>query len=168
MNQLLAGTSYTLSNSEQQMIVEMTESICKQDRSFFLNNFKIDKNMSFYEMNKNGFGAELSFCKIAQSKFDCTTIQKDNHFLKADTILNNGLSVDVKTTKYNSGKLLVRIGKEKKVVDLFALMIGTYPTYKFIGYAKFDEIINQENIMDLGWGKGYALPQEKLNKVLIL
>jgi hypothetical protein len=45
-------------------------------------------------------------------------------------------------------------------------MVGSFPTYKFCGYAKFDEVINEENISDLGWGKGYVLPQHKLHKVL--
>jgi|688.fasta_scaffold19844_12 hypothetical protein len=164
--ELNAETYYTLSDSEQKVIIEMAETICQQDRSHFLNNYKIDKNMSFFDMNKNGFGAELSFCRLTDSVFDSTTIEKDNHFLKPDTILNNGLSVDVKTTIYNSGKLLVRIGKEKKPFDLFVLMVGKFPTYRFCGYAKFDEVINEENISDLGWGKGYVLPQHKLHKVL--
>ena len=91
--ELNAETYYTLSDSEQKVIIEMAETICQQDRSHFLNNYKIDKNMSFFDMNKNGFGAELSFCRLTDSVFDSTTIEKDNHFLKPDTILNNGLSV---------------------------------------------------------------------------
>jgi hypothetical protein len=80
--------------------------------------------------------------------------------------LNNGLSVDVKTTVYDNGRLAIRLGKEAKKVDLYALMTGNFPTFKFAGWKEYDVIIDKKLLLDLGWGAAYCLPQEKLNKIL--
>ena len=81
-------------------------------------------------------------------------------------MLNNGLTVDVKNTVYPKGKLIVRTGKEHKKVDLYALVTGTFPSFRFSGWKEYEIIIDKRLIVDLGWGPAYCLPQEKLNKVL--
>ena len=45
--------------------------------------------------------------------------------------VKNWETVDVKNTVYPNGKLLVRTGKEEKYVDIYALMIGTFPDFVF-------------------------------------
>lgn len=95
-------------------------------------------------------------------------LKKESHFTKVDATLRNGKTVDVKNTVYSSGKLIVRTGKEKKIVDIYALMIGTFPNFMFSGWAKYDEIIQTKFINDLGWGPAYTLSQGQLNKELII
>ena len=163
---LLYGTSLKLTQSDQQLIEEMSANICKQDRSYFIDNFKMDKDYPLYEMNLNGFGAELSFCRLCGVEFDYSTIQYESHFNKEDAILKDGTTVDVKNTTYPNGKLLVRTGKESKLVDIYALVIGTFPVFKFSGWAKYKDIIQQKLIVNLGGGDSYCLPQNSLRKSL--
>ena len=160
------GTVYELPAEDQELIKNMATNICNQDRSYFVDNFKIDKNMSLYNMNLNGFGAELTFCRLCGVEFDSSYDKTENHFNNADAILWNGLTVDVKTTTYQSGKLLIRPGKEDSKVDLYALMIGTFPMFRFAGWIEYENIINDKLLVDLGWGPGYCLPQHELNKTL--
>jgi hypothetical protein len=160
------NTYYNLTHQDKEIIEEMATNICKQDRSYFLNNYKIDKNVKLYEMNLNGFGAELAFCRLCDVEFDSSTIEKENHFNKEDAILKNGTTVDVKNTIYPNGKLLVRIGKEEKDIDIYALVIGKFPSFKFAGWASYKDIINPELKKDLGYGPTYCLPQDNLNKIL--
>ena len=160
------GTSLELTQSDQELIKDMSATICKQDRSYFVNNFKRDKTMTLYEMNLNGFGAELVFCRLCGVEFDSSTIQKESHFSNADAILKDGTTVDVKNTTYPNGKLLVRTGKESKLVDIYALVIGTFPVFKFSGWASYKDIIQKKLIINLGMGNSYCLPQNSLRKSL--
>lgn len=164
---LTAGTVYVLDELEIKAIQEMSDKICAQDRSFFIDNFKRDKLTPLNEMNLNGFGAELAFCKLCNVEFDYSTIEKESHFSKDDAVLKNGKTVDVKTTVYTNGKLLVRVGKEQKVVDIYALMIGKFPQFKFCGWAAYEEIIQVKNIVNyLSFGDSYTLTQSQLNNEL--
>lgn len=153
---------YMLTETEQQTIRDMATKIENQGRLYFNNNYKIDKSMRFFDMNLNGFGAELAFCKLFKTEFDSTTNQYENHFNKNDTVLNTGESVDVKTTKYKNGRLLVRLGKENKKVDLYSLMIGEFPKFEFKGFAKYNDIIDSRNIIEIKGVPTYALTQEQL------
>ena len=70
MSKLIYGMSYTLSKTEQDLIKEMSEKLNNQDESYFINNYKLDKNMKFYIMCLNGFSAEFAFCKMCNVDFD--------------------------------------------------------------------------------------------------
>ena len=78
------------------------------------------------------------------------------------------ITIDVKNTTYKNGRLLVRLGKEKKYVDGYALMTGEFPTFTFSGWSSYDQIINPDNIGTLGnySTKSYILNQYQLNKEL--
>jgi hypothetical protein len=160
------GTKITLSLADQKLIENMSATICNQDRSYFVNNFKKDKSVKLYNMNLNGFGAELAFCRLCGIEFDSSTNKNDNHYNNPDAVLNNGLTVDVKNTIYKNGKLIVRTGKEHKRVDLYALVIGTFPDFTFVGWKEYDHIIDKSLIVNLGWGPAYCLSQDNLNKTL--
>ena len=160
------NTNHELTNEDKKIIEEMATNICNQDRSYFLNNYKIDKNVKLYQMNLNGFGAELAFCRLCDVEFDSSTIQKENHFNKEDATLKDGTTVDVKNTIYPNGKLLVRTGKEEKNIDIYALVIGKFPSFKFVGWSSYNDIIKPELKKDLGYGLTYCLPQNSLNKML--
>jgi len=166
MKELNYGDSYELNFDEQQIILNMADRIAKQDRSYFELNFKRDKSMDLAVMNINGFGAELAFCKLTDSKFDSTTNPDENHFLKDDAVLADGRTVDVKTTRYKTGKLIIRVGKEEKKVDLYALMIGEFPKFTFRGWITYDDVIQDENIEQLPQGKSYVKTQDELNHYL--
>lgn len=165
---LIYGAKYQLNKDEQKVITNMSDVICGQGRLHFTNNYQRDKSMKLHQMNLNGFGAELAFCGLCNIPFDSSTIEKESHFTKVDAVLLNGKTVDVKNTIYSSGKLIVRTGKEQKIVDIYALMIGTFPNFIFSGWATYEAIIQSTLIQDLGWGPAYTLTQSQLNKELII
>lgn len=163
---LIYGTKYSLNEEEQNIIQNMSDIICNQGRNYFTDKYQRDKSIKLHEMNLNGFGAELAFCKLCDIPFDSSTIEKESHFNKVDATLKNGLTVDVKNTIYNSGKLIVRTGKEQKYVDIYALVIGKFPDFIFSGWSTYEEIIQPKFIENLGWGPAYSLTQSNLNKEL--
>lgn len=166
-NILITGTVYNLNNEDQILIKEMAETICKQNRNYFVENYQKDKKMSLMEMNLNGFGAELAFCRLCNLEFNYSTNETENHFSQVDAKLKNGICIDIKNTVYSNGKLIVRQGKEQKLLDIYVLMTGTFPNFKFSGWALYNEIINTANIENLGCGNAYTLPQYKLYQELL-
>ena len=161
------GFKYKLTADEIELIKKMSADICSQDRSYFIDNFKRDKSTKLYNMNLNGFGAELAFCRLCDVIFDSSTDKNKNHFNNPDAVLHNNITVDVKTTVYKNGKLLVRKGKEEKRVDIYVLMVGEFPVFMYMGWADYDKIINPDTIINLGYGETYSMIQEKLNKALM-
>jgi hypothetical protein len=107
-----------------------------------------------------GIGSEFAFCKLFNLFPDLTVgARKGGH----DCLLDS-FKVDVKSTKYKSGKLLARTSKTLDDADIYALMIGEFPTYEFVGWSLNKELLKQENIINLGHGEGYGLTQNNLKR----
>lgn len=104
-----------------------------------------------------GVAGEIAFCK-AMNVYPNLVIGEVDEY---DADIPEG-TVDVKTTKYRSGKLLAVQSKKMRQADLYALITGTIPHYRFVGMATGSELFREENITDLGRGNGYALCQDKL------
>ena len=83
-----------------------------------------------------------------------------------DSVLHSGRRVDVKQTKYPNGRLLRRISDVKDNVDIYVLMVGQLPTYRFVGWCNSDDLINNNSIIDLGYGPTYGKEQDELSKTL--
>lgn len=107
-----------------------------------------------------GIAAEIAFCKLFNVFPDLGTDQRPVE----DAFIKTGQSVDIKATKYKSGRLAIVPWKPASV-DLFALMVGEFPTYKFIGAIKSDEALSGQYLTDLGHGKTHAVPQSKLEHI---
>ena len=54
------------------------------------------------------------------------------------------------------------IPKPHDEVEVFLLVTGKFPEFTIVGYAATDELLNKENIIDLGHGPGYGLSQDRL------
>ena len=80
-------------------------------------------------------------------------------------LIFNGLKVDVKTTKYKSGRLLAAKGKTIADSDIYVLMIGSRPSYTIAGWCKSEELIKNSNLVDLGYGFTYSILKERLTPV---
>lgn len=74
-----------------------------------------------------------------------------------------GRSIDVKTTRYKSGKLLCTIKKQSDPCDIYVLVIVDDDGGDIVGWAKKEDIFLEQNKSDLGHGVGYALQQSALN-----
>ncbi len=107
-----------------------------------------------------GFAGELAFCKMFNIYPDLTVKVNRSAEDKGDCILY-GKTVDVKTTKYKTGKLLAAIWKVH-YIDLYALMIGEFPVYIFKGFMKAEELLKIERLQNLGHGEGYVAHQLEL------
>tara|TARA_R110000751_G_scaffold71967_4_gene145985 strand:- start:21 stop:491 length:471 start_codon:yes stop_codon:yes gene_type:complete len=107
-----------------------------------------------------GIAGEIAFCKIYNLYPDLevkVTTQKTD---KGDCIYK-GHKIDVKTTSYKTGKLICALWKNNEV-DLYALMVGAFPSYEFRGFSYAAELKKKENIINLGRGDLYALTQDEL------
>ena len=107
-----------------------------------------------------GIGGEIAFCKIMNLYPDLQT-----EFIPGyDCILPDGTRVDVKTTKYENGKLLSARWKESKDIDVFAFMFGQIPKYRYAGMMKATDLLQEHRKQNLGHGVGYAATQDELYK----
>jgi hypothetical protein len=109
------------------------------------------------ETDLEGVAAEIAYCKLFNVYPDLeTTRPKDP---AADCVTRYGVRVDVKSTKYIDGKLLAVRWKQPVGVDAFALMIGEFPTYEYVGSMTARELLNDKRLMKVGASVGYAAPQ---------
>jgi hypothetical protein len=83
----------------------------------------------------------------------------------ADLFIKNK-SIDVKTTRIKSGKLLSTLKKIEDPCDVYMLVIVDDKGGDIVGWIEKEKLFLPENIADLGHGKGYVLKQEQLNKIL--
>jgi hypothetical protein len=107
-----------------------------------------------------GIAAELAFCRLHNVYPDVTI----GACPEEDALLPGGWRVDVKTTRYTTGSLLVMPNKQgHSSIDLFALMVGAFPgPYRFAGFLPSCEIVRPERMSTRGHGPTYAAEQSEL------
>jgi len=108
-----------------------------------------------------GIAAEMAFCRIMNFYPDLGLEPRSGGF---DCQSPSGITIDVKTTTYPSGMLLAVGGKKLDDADVYVLMIGKFPTYTWVGWAEAAELLDRNNIKDLGHGPTYALEQHRLHE----
>lgn len=114
-----------------------------------------DQSAEFTDLN--GVGAEMVFCKLFNLYPDFDLVPG-----KHDAVTRKGATVDVKATKYRNGKLLAVTSKKLEASDVYVLVIGEFPKYRVVGYAKAEDLLNESQIKDLGRGPTYAMEQSEL------
>ena len=115
------------------------------------------------ETDLEGIGAEIAACKVLNVYPDLETDCEPPTF---DCLLNNGLSVDVKSTQHIHGKLIAALWKKgQKSCDLYVLITGVFPIYFFAGCMSGADLMKPERITDLGRGPVYAAIQSELHPV---
>jgi hypothetical protein len=113
---------------------------------------------SAQETDIEGAASEIAFCKLMNVYPDLSTDAHPAH----DAVIYPGGRVDVKSTKYKNGRLLAVAGKAGNPADVYALMVGTRPTYRFAGLISAERLLRPEQITDLGYGSTYAANQSDL------
>lgn len=117
---------------------------------------------SWIETDLQGIGGELAFCQIF-NLFPSLSLHMDDGF---DCVSHKGARIDVKTTKYNDGRLIVHEKKKLGDADIYALMVGNFPTFEFRGWIKSEDVFTREKA-DLGHGShGYMIDQGELNRLV--
>lgn len=115
-----------------------------------------------WEMDVDGVVGELCAAKRLNVCPDLTIgIRSGGH----DLISKTKQTVDVKTTRVKNGRLLATLDKIDKSCDIYVLVIVDDFGGDVVGWASKEEFLIDANIKDLGHGPGYALSQEKLNKL---
>ena len=106
-----------------------------------------------------GMVGEYAFCKHFNIFPDLVASPRSG---SCDCVYK-GVRIDVKSTDLETGRLLAT-AKENLDVDRYVLAIVQGRMVTFAGWADRVELIKEENIIDLGHGKGYAMTQVQLNK----
>lgn len=130
----------------------------KSNRKHGVTQNKITKKKSALWIETNGTGGELAFCELYNVWPDLTIGPRSGG---PDCTLHDGRTVDVKTTEYQSGRLMTQEDKNMGVVDIYALMVGVGPTYRFVGWALTEELLDRE-LRDIGDGPSYIMERDEL------
>lgn len=153
---LEASRIITLNETEQRLARHLAKSRDKRNSD----NSIIDRqvgNQDWDATQLNGVAGEIAFCKYQNIYPDTSTEPR-----RKGADCEHGIRFDVKTTRVTSGHLIVIRTKQVNDADAYAFMVGTFPTYRFAGWCRAEELIAAENIKDFGYGETYALTQDKL------
>ena len=155
---------YTLTEEEQKQVLNLIKEINKDETkgTYFRRN-PVDRRQSKQEAQKESFGAELAFCRIVGAEPDLTL---HNQTILVDVIFK-GYKIDVKQTKYKNGKLILKqTDALNSPIDIYVLIVGSFPNYVYKGWCYKNELIKEENLINLGYNNyiPYCLSQEKLRK----
>lgn len=116
---------------------------------------------SDWETDLEGMAAEIAACKLLNVYPDLQTESIPIY----DMVSRSGWTIDVKATKYKTGKLLAVKGKSENRSDFYMLMIGEFPEYRCGGLASAERLLNDKTLMDLGRGVGHAMEQDELQSL---
>jgi hypothetical protein len=114
---------------------------------------------SSYQMDVDGFAAELAFCKAMNLNPDLAITPQS---LTHDCLSRNGKTIDVKTTRCEGGRLLVTPNKKDSQTQIYVLVVGTPPAFNVIGYANKEEVFADRNYRQLNGRWSYILEQSQL------
>jgi len=118
-------------------------------------------NQDGEEADIQGFKAEYAFAKANNLFPDFGLSPRSGSY---DGVTRNNNRYDIKSTSHKKGNLLSTL-KINKDVDIYILAVVDNNIVDFVGWASKEALIKDENIKDLGHGKGYFLSRHKLNKL---
>lgn len=156
------GTELTLDKNKCMLIEELGKII--YNNSIIYNCTDKMTGYPTLETQTIGLGGKFAFYMMhnIDTKFLLNTDIKENEndiFI----VLQSSITVLTKTNKksYNNLKLLVDVRKENSKVNLYALMIGKLPTFKFMGFFPMREIVKRQP-HDFGRGDCFFATQSEL------
>ena len=155
---------YTLTDLEKKICVDGADMRYNIARSSGVSNGKIGPQSNKLT-DQLGLGGELTVAKWLHLYPDFTIYVRQGG---ADLVTHSGTRIDVKTTKYATGRLLAKINTAYESIDVFVLVTTDYPTFTVRGWATKEKLINPENIINIGHGDGYGLNQDQLQVDTIL
>ena len=150
------------------MIVTLTEGeieVCRmiaqmRDRQNTQINHDKVSNKTQEQQSFEGVMGEVAFCKAMNIYPDLSTEQRKNGY---DCVFNEH-RVDVKSTNHPMGKLLLPEWKDNPDIDIYVLAILHPFHVELVGWAFKTDLMQPENLKDLGYGPTYALTQQQLRK----
>lgn len=156
------GDSITLEDFEQILCQKLAEKRYSANRGSNVTNHKIGPQ-SDQETDLAGIAAEMALAKALNCYPDLSvgTRSSSAQTDKGDLVLPNGMTVDVKATKYRKGRLAIAPWRHPDG-DLFVLMVGEFPTYTFMGCITQVEATKSARLGTLGHGKTFLVEQDEL------
>lgn len=164
MNKALIGQTVTLNPTEQLFCIWVAEERFKNNRASGVTNSRRGSQPDF-ETDLEGFASEMAFCKLFNLFPDFSIEPRSSQNDTGDVKLHNGKTVDIKATIYANGRLIA-VPWKTSPVDYFALMIGSFPTYRFMGFMKREDLINPKRLGNLGYGPTYIAEQKDLKDLV--
>jgi hypothetical protein len=153
------------------MIVHMshTEAILAQMLGVMRNlaartNGVVDKQMGTQdpiEIDRDGVLSEMAVAKHLNLWPDLS-IRSEK--VLSDLIGRKGDRIDVKSTRYKTGRLLIHRDKKVDDVDVYILAIVDVNDVDLFGFISSKDAIQEKNLDDLGRGLTYVIPQTMLTK----
>lgn len=114
-----------------------------------------------WQTDLDGIAGEFAFCKAMNCYPDMTVSARSGG---TDARVGS-ITVDVKATRYEDGRLLATRKKAAFACDRFVLVVGTPPNLRVAGWCHADELLDSSNIINLGHGEGYGLNQVDLRSM---
>jgi len=119
------------------------------------------------KMERQGFGAEVAFCKLFNVYPDMTIEPRSGGH---DCTMPSGLRIDVKSCTRRTDHLLVTMKKagDFQRVDAYALMLcqdagdAVAPEYGFVGWCFYDDILDRACLKTFSTGQSYAKTIDEL------
>jgi hypothetical protein len=150
-----------LNESEQMLARHIAERRWTTSREAGLVNPQQGRKMTEQEMDLEGAGAELAFCKVANVYPD----MEMTHTNQVDAYTRNGERIDVKATRHERGRLLAVRWKKAGKVDFFVLMVGAFPKYRCAGFYPSEKLLQTAMLQPVGNGMAYAANQDDLQRI---
>ena len=152
---------YTLTDSEQLIARFVAKQRSGNNRNAGTVNMR-KSEMSDFEIDLQGFGGELAFCRLANVFPDLTVHNRSasKGEDQGDCILN-GQRIDVKTSKKAEAALWVPVRKIG-TADAYALMVGVFPTFRLVGMADVETVKNGKV-----WNDSHVVNQDKLIDIAV-
>ena len=117
-------------------------------------------NQPSWQTDEDGIGGEIAASRLL-NVYPSLVLKPD----AGCDVMYRGKRLDIKTTRYKSGRLLAKLNARDDEVDVYLLVTGTFPEYDVVGYVLKDSLLSPKNIIDLGHGRGYGLSQDKLTPI---
>lgn len=145
---LVRNTLVELSDFEQTVAHFIADARNANSRKENVKDMKQDKKRTSVEIDQDGAEAELAFYKLLEeyptNMFDVSSKSKAKGTDSGDAVVD-GFVVDVKTTRYKTGKLIQGGGVKEPVVDMYCLMIKVAPhTFQLKGFYPARMLISEE------------------------
>tara|TARA_R110002096_G_scaffold397090_2_gene593033 strand:- start:501 stop:980 length:480 start_codon:yes stop_codon:yes gene_type:complete len=118
-------------------------------------NYSKKRNISY---DINGAGGEIAVAKYFKVYPDLST---GPHRRGHDLTVNEH-TIDVKATTYNPGYLQCKTYKQVADADWYILVHANFPEFRILGGAPAEELLQDHNIKDMGYGPVYHLEQSQL------
>ena len=103
-----------------------------------------------HQYEHEGVCGELAYCKLFNLYpriWDGLAAAESGN--DPGDIVHDGYRIDVKTTSFEEGRLLVEPHKRHSPVDFYALMVGTGKVFRLAGYAPVEDVFRPEHIVSI-------------------